>query len=187
MARQWKNGQDGTGKNGGIVQNCPIFLPFFSHFLSISNIFCTFPKIYFWQFLTIPQFYPFPPHFPSLFPFLPHFSIFPIFQRTCGWAANLAADNAEACDCCGKHIARVLWIPFMNSRKPGVDLKTPKGPRHNHIPAHPVARGKGHCASSHDKTTKTGNNVLVIAGFWHRVLSQATPSKTTKRCGKGII
>ena len=90
MARPWENGGIGLRNKGGIVQNCPLFLRFFSCFPSISHVFYTFPKRSFGQFLTIPQFSPFspisphyprfPPNFPRFSlssPIFPHFSIFP--------------------------------------------------------------------------------------------------------------
>ena len=83
MARLWKNEKNGVGKNGELVPNRPIFLPFSSHFQPISHICSTFPRLYFWQFLTIPHCPPFPPispHFPpfSMSPQFSHFAaIFP--------------------------------------------------------------------------------------------------------------
>ena len=67
------------------------FVPFFYDFYPISEFytfFSTFPRMYFWQSLTIPHFPPFPPfsptapHIPPFSlrfpPFCPHFPIFPI-------------------------------------------------------------------------------------------------------------
>ena len=75
MARLWGNGDNGTVKNGEIVQNCPIFLRFSSDFLSISHL-----VLYISQFfLAIPDNSPFPPilpHFPSFPPITPHFPHF---------------------------------------------------------------------------------------------------------------
>ena len=72
MARLWKNGENGTAKNGKFV---------FSRFLPISHIFYTFPTRYFWQFPTI--------------------SYFPPFSPISSWLANSAAANADACTCTG--------------------------------------------------------------------------------------
>ena len=74
MARLWKNGE-----NGEIVsQFSPIFHQFHTFFIHFAE--CTFGNF-------------------SQFPISPHFSIFPIFPSPCGWAANPAAANAEACLC----------------------------------------------------------------------------------------
>ena len=67
VARLWENGE--------IIQNSPTFLRFPSYFQSISHLFYTFPKIYFWQFLTISPFPSCPP-FPPIPP-PPQFPPFP--------------------------------------------------------------------------------------------------------------
>ena len=74
----------GLEKHWKFLLNCRIFLQLFSYFLSISHIFCTFPKVHFWQFLTIPHFSPFSPivpHSPLIFPHF-FFSFSPVFHGT---------------------------------------------------------------------------------------------------------
>ena len=65
----------GLGKMGSLSQ---LFLRFSSHVQLISNIFSTFPRRYFWKFLTIPHFPAFSPISPRSPPIPPHFAaIFP--------------------------------------------------------------------------------------------------------------
>ena len=99
MARLWKNGGNGTGKNGNFVPNGPIFLRFFSRFLPSSHIIHTFPTMYFWQFPPIFHFPPFPPispHSPLFPPILPPFFHFPIFLQVCSVLASSVVANADA-------------------------------------------------------------------------------------------
>ena len=79
MARLWKSEENVTEKNGESAPNCPSFLRYFSHFLAISHVVSHFHRIYFWPFLTMPRFPPFPPIFPPVSPILSPFFHFPHF------------------------------------------------------------------------------------------------------------
>ena len=90
----------------------PILLPFPTNF----TLLCTFPRKYFWQFLTVPHFPPFPPHPPPISPhsppisppFPPHFPPFScisaIFPSPCGEAATSAAADTDACIAHTRHL-----------------------------------------------------------------------------------
>ena len=74
-AEEWGN-WDGK-QMGKFLPNRPMFHQFSSCFLSKSHIFYTFPKGFFWQFLTIP-------HFPSISPHVPGFPHFSMTLRLVG-------------------------------------------------------------------------------------------------------
>ena len=88
MAKLWKNGENGTRKNGKFVPDCLIFPispisykfhAFFLHFpLGIFGIFSHFPIS-----PHFPPYFPISPHFPPFPPIFLYFSIFPIFLYLC--------------------------------------------------------------------------------------------------------
>ena len=89
--------------------NLSKIVPFFSDVSPISSFFMLSQN----EFLAICRDSPFfsiSPHFPPFFANFPHFPPFPpIFPSPCGWVANSAVANAEACGCVGASVFLVCF------------------------------------------------------------------------------
>ena len=104
MARLWKSGENGIGKNGKFCTK--LYQIVFFDLSPVSYQFHTFfalPTMYFWQFPTIPKIPPIFAHSPPFFSISPHFPPFPpfFFTYVASWLIRLWLTPTPGFAACG--------------------------------------------------------------------------------------